>query len=255
MTEPLSPALVRQLRAIVGADHVITDPGRLFVYEDDGLSAYRVRPRAVVLPDTTDEVAEVVRTLHAAEIEIVPRGAGTGLSGGALPTPDGVIVGTARMNRILEIDPRDRIARVQPGAGDARLTDATRPHGLYYAPDPSSQSTCTLGGNVAENSGGPHCLKYGVTTRYVTGLTVVLAGGEVVELGGAGREAAEGLDLVGLFVGSEGCFGIACRGGRARARGDLRHDGGRGSGRDLHHRVGPHARSCRDRRQGHHPGG
>lgn len=209
MTEPLSPALVRQLRSIVGSDHVITDPDRLFVYESDGLSAYRVRPRAVVLPGTTDEVAEVVRTLHTAEIEIVPRGAGTGLSGGALPTPDGVIVGTARMNRILEIDPRDRIARIQPGVVNARLTDATRPHGLYYAPDPSSQSTCTLGGNVAENSGGPHCLKYGVTTRYVTGLTVVLAGGEVVELGGAGREAAEGLDLVGLFVGSEGCFGIA----------------------------------------------
>ncbi|MBT8487518.1 MAG: FAD-binding protein [Gemmatimonadetes bacterium] len=209
MTEPLPAALVRQLRSTVGDDHVITDPNRLLVYESDGLSAYRVRPRAVVLPASTEEVAEVVRVLHAAEIEIVPRGAGTGLSGGALPTPDGVVVGTARMNRVLEIDARDRIARVQPGVVNARLTDATRPHGLYYAPDPSSQSTCTLGGNVAENSGGPHCLKYGVTTRYVTGLTVVLAGGEVVRLGGAGREVADGLDLVGLFVGSEGCFGIA----------------------------------------------
>lgn len=209
MNESLPTALVRQLRSVVGVDHVITDPDRLFVYESDGLSAYRVRPRAVVLPATTEEVAEVVRLLHDAKIEIVPRGAGTGLSGGALPTPDGVIVGTARMNQILEIDVRDRIARVQPGVVNARLTDATRPHGLYYAPDPSSQSTCTLGGNVAENSGGPHCLKYGVTMRYVTGLTVVMAGGEVVRLGGAGREAAEGLDLVGLFVGSEGCFGIA----------------------------------------------
>ena len=209
MNEPLPSALERQLRSVVGADHVITDPDRLFVYESDGLSQYRVRPRAVVLPADTEELAEVVRIRHAAEIEIGPRGAGTGLSGGALPTPDGVIVGTARMNRILEIDPQDRLARVQPGVVNARLTDATRPYGLYYAPDPSSQSTCTLGGNVAENSGGPHCLKYGVTTRYVTGLTVVMAGGEVVRLGGAGREAAEGLDLVGLFVGSEGCFGIA----------------------------------------------
>ena len=113
------------------------------------------------------------------------------------------------MNRILDIDPVNRLARVQPGVVNARLTEAAHPHGLYYAPDPSSQSTCTLGGNVAENSGGPHCLKYGVTTRYVTGLTVVLAGGAVVRLGGAGRNASGGLDLVGLFVGSEGCFGIA----------------------------------------------
>jgi glycolate oxidase subunit GlcD len=113
------------------------------------------------------------------------------------------------MNRILEIDVENRLARVQPGVINARLTEATKPHGLYYAPDPSSQSTCTLGGNVAENSGGPHCLKYGVTQRYVTGLTVVMAGGRVVSLGGAGREAAGALDLVGLFVGSEGCFGIA----------------------------------------------
>lgn len=188
---------------------MITDADRLVAYESDGLTAYRVSPRAVVLPASTDEVSEVVRLLHEADVEIVPRGAGTGLSGGALPTPDGVIVGMARMNRILSIDEDDRIAVVQPGVINARLTEATRPFGLYYAPDPSSQSACTLGGNVAENSGGPHCLKYGVTARYVTGLTVVLAGGRVVRLGGAGRSAATGLDLVGLFVGSEGCFGIA----------------------------------------------
>ncbi len=209
MTRPLAPDVVRELESIVGASHVITDPDRLVAYESDGLTAYRVAPRAVVLPATTDEVASVVRLLHLEGIEIVPRGAGTGLSGGALPTPDGVIVGTARMNRVISIDPQDRLARVQPGVINARLTEATRPHGLYYAPDPSSQSTCTLGGNIAENSGGPHCLKYGVTSRYVTGLTVVLASGRVVELGGAGRAAAGGLDLVGLFVGSEGCFGIA----------------------------------------------
>ena len=207
--EPLPGAVVRELREIVGAQNVVTDPDRLMVYESDGLTAYRVSPRAVVLPASTEEVAAIVLLLHGAGIEIVPRGAGTGLSGGALPTPDGVVVGTARMNRILEIDPEDRIARVQPGVINARLTEAARPHRLYYAPDPSSQSTCTLGGNVAENSGGPHCLKYGVTSRYVTGLTVVRAGGEVIRLGGAGREESGGLDLVGLFVGSEGCFGIA----------------------------------------------
>jgi glycolate oxidase subunit GlcD len=209
MALPLTPAVVRSLGDIVGRERVITDPDRLLVYESDGLTAYRVLPRAVVLPSSTEEVAAVVRLLHGEGISVVPRGAGTGLSGGALPNSEGVVVGTARMNRILEIDPENRLARVQPGVINARLTEAAHPHGLYYAPDPSSQSTCTLGGNIAENSGGPHCLKYGVTTRYVTGLTVVLAGGRVVELGGAGRGAADGLDLVGLFVGSEGCFGIA----------------------------------------------
>ena len=209
MIRPLASDVVRGLDDIVGADHVITDPDRLLVYESDGLTAYRVLPRAVVLPGATEEVAAVVCLLHLEGIEIVPRGAGTGLSGGALPTPDGVVVGMARMNRILEIDTENRLARVQPGVVNAKLTEATQPFGLYYAPDPSSQSACTLGGNVAENSGGPHCLKYGVTTRYVTGLTVVLAGGKLVKLGGAGRGAAVGLDLVGLFVGSEGCFGIA----------------------------------------------
>jgi glycolate oxidase subunit GlcD len=209
MIRPLASDVVRGLDDIVGADHVITDPDRLLVYESDGLTAYRVLPRAVVLPGATEEVAAVVRLLHVEGVEIVPRGAGTGLSGGALPTPDGVVVGMARMNRILEIDTENRLARVQPGVVNAKLTEATQPFGLYYAPDPSSQSACTLGGNVAENSGGPHCLKYGVTTRYVTGLTVVLTGGKLVKLGGVGRGAVVGLDLVGLFVGSEGCFGIA----------------------------------------------
>lgn len=196
-----------RLRHIVGDDYVIVDPDRLVVYESDGLTAYREAPSAVVLPANTDEVQAVVRALSEAEQPFVPRGAGTGLSGGALATNHSVIVGTARMNRILEIDPDNRRVRVQPGVINARLTQATRPHGLYYAPDPSSQSTCTLGGNVAENSGGPHCLKYGVTTRYVTGLTVITPDGERLELGGLGRP--QDLDLVGLFVGSEGCFGIA----------------------------------------------
>jgi glycolate oxidase subunit GlcD len=209
MNPTLPSGVARRLAEIVGPAHVVTDPDRLVVYESDGLTAYRVLPLGVVLPASTDEVAEVVRVLHREGIAVVPRGAGTGLSGGALPTEGGVVVGTARMNRVLEIDPVNRLARVQPGLINARLTEAARPHGLYYAPDPSSQSTCTLGGNIAENSGGPHCLKYGVTTRYVTGLTVVLAGGRVIELGGAGRSSDGGLDLVGLFVGSEGCFGIA----------------------------------------------
>lgn len=209
MSDTLAPALARRLAEIVGPAHVVSDPDRLVVYESDGLTAYRVRPRAVVLPATTEEVAGVLRVLHGEGIAVVPRGAGTGLSGGALPTEGGVVVGSARMNRVLEIDPVNRLARVQPGLINARLTEATRAHGLYYAPDPSSQSTCTLGGNIAENSGGPHCLKYGVTTRYVTGLTVVLAGGRIIELGGVGRHTDGDLDLVGLFVGSEGCFGIA----------------------------------------------
>ena len=205
----LEPRIVRGLVDIVGRDHVVTDPNRLVVYESDGLTAYRVLPRAVVLPDSTEQTSAVVRLLHGEGIPVVPRGAGTGLSGGALPSPDGVVVGTARMNGILSIDVENRLARVQPGVINARLTEATRPYGLYYAPDPSSQSTCTLGGNVAENSGGPHCLKYGVTARYVTGLTVVLSGGRVLALGGAARSGDGALDLVGLFVGSEGCFGIA----------------------------------------------
>ena len=209
MTQTLTSRVADRLRAIVGDDQVITHPDRLVAYESDGLTAYRVVPRAVVLPETTDQVSEVLRVMHDEGIDVVPRGAGTGLSGGALPTPDGVIVGTARMNRILSINEQNRLARVQTGVVNARLTEATAPYGLYYAPDPASQSTCTLGGNVAENSGGPHCLKYGVTSRYVTGLTVVMADGEGVQLGGAGLEAVHGLDLVGLFVGSEGCFGIA----------------------------------------------
>lgn len=209
MTQTLTPTIADRLRAIVGQNHVITHPDRLVAYESDGLTAYRVVPRAVVLPETTEQVSRVLAVLHGEGIDVVPRGAGTGLSGGALPTPDGVIVGTARMNRILSIDEQDRLATVQPGVINARLTEATAPYGLYYAPDPASQSACTLGGNVAENSGGPHCLKYGVTSRYVTGLTVVLADGEVVRFGGAGTEAVPSLDLVGLFIGSEGCFGIA----------------------------------------------
>jgi glycolate oxidase subunit GlcD len=206
---PLSGSLEQKLRDIVGGDHLITDPERLLVYESDGLTAYRWLPRAVVLPASTAEAAAAVAVLSRAGIAITPRGAGTGLSGGALAPEGAVVLGTSRMTRILSLDPVSRVARVQAGVVNNRLSDAARPHGLYYAPDPSSQPVCTLGGNVAENAGGPHCLKYGVTSRYITGLTVVLADGEVVELGGAGSDPEGRYDLVGLFVGSEGCFGLA----------------------------------------------
>lgn len=204
----LEPLVVQRLRSVVGEDGVIVDPDRLLVYESDGLTQYRYAPAGVVLPRSTKEVSETLRILHEEEKNFVARGAGTGLSGGALPVGGAVVVGTARMNEILELDPPNRRARVQPGVINAHLTRATLPHGLIYAPDPSSQSACTLGGNVAENSGGPHCLKYGVTTRYVTGLTVVLPNGEVVVMGGMEYDD-DAPDLVGLFVGSEGCFGIA----------------------------------------------
>ncbi len=209
MTSPLPALLELKLREVVGADHLITDPNRLLVYESDGLTAHRWPPRAVVLPATTGEMAAVMKLFFDSGIPMVPRGAGTGLSGGALAAEGAVVVGTARMTRILSMDPVGRVARVQPGVVNARLSEAARPHGLYYAPDPSSQTACTIGGNVAENAGGPHCLKYGVTSRYITGLTVVLPHGEVVELGGAGRDPEAGYDLVGLFVGSEGCFAMA----------------------------------------------
>ncbi len=203
------PRLLPQLQYLVGKGNVITDPARLLVYESDGLTTYRWRPAAVVLPETTAELTAVVAAVHKAELPIVARGAGTGLSGGALAGDGVVVVATTRMNSILELDPVNRIARVQPGVVNADLGAAAARHGLLYAPDPSSQSACTIGGNVAENSGGPHCLKYGVTSRYVSGLTVVLERGGVVQLGGAGRDPEGALDLVGLFVGSEGCFGIA----------------------------------------------
>jgi glycolate oxidase subunit GlcD len=193
---------------MVGRDHVITEADRLLVYESDGLSAYRWPPRAVVLPATAGEASGVLRLLHAEGIPVVPRGAGTGLSGGALAPEGAVVVGTARMNRILAVDPPNRLARLQPGVLNTRLSDAARPFGLYYAPDPSSQAACTIGGNVAENSGGPHCLKYGVTSRYISGLTLAMVDGELVEIGGAGRDPEAGYDLVGLVVGSEGCFAM-----------------------------------------------
>jgi glycolate oxidase subunit GlcD len=211
-TPPLDATLLAALRREVGADAIITDPAALLVYESDGLTAHRATPRAVVLPHSTADVAAVVRLLSAAGIPFVARGAGTGLSGGALALEGAVVISLARMNRILELDPANRRAVVEPGVVNAALSRATSSYGLYYAPDPSSQSACTIGGNVAENAGGPHCLKYGVTSNHVTGLVVVLPDGEVVELGGLGEGGGGeqvGYDLVGFFVGSEGTLGIA----------------------------------------------
>lgn len=206
--DSIDAAVLDELRVLVGPQWVLTEPDRLLVYETDALTSLPSPPQAVVLPSTTWEVSRVFALLHREAIPVVPRGAGTGLSGGALAVAGGVVVGTSRMNRILEVDPENRRALMQCGVLNSSLSAAVAPFGLHYAPDPSSQTACTIGGNVAENSGGPHCLKYGVTSRYITGLRVVLPHGEVVWLGGQGREAP-GFDLVGLFVGSEGCFGLA----------------------------------------------
>ncbi len=200
----LSQSLTKDLRAVVGRDNVLTEPGELLPYESDALTAYRATPAAVVFVHSTEEIQAVVSRLHLALIPFVPRGAGTGLSGGAL-ADRAVVIELSRMNRILWIDEENRRARVQPGVINTRLNDAVAPYGLMYAPDPSSQTACTLGGNVAENAGGPHCLKYGVTSNHIVGLTIVAPGGAVFELPGA---EGPGYDLVGLFVGSEGTLGI-----------------------------------------------
>ena len=206
--EPLPEALVSELAGIVGPEGVITKPGALLVYEADGLVAYRVRPRAVLSPRDTAETSALLKLLWREGIPFVPRGSGTGLSGGALALEGAVLLSTARMDRILSIDPANRRARVQPGVVNVMLSSEVAPRGLYYAPDPSSQTVCTIGGNVAENAGGPHCLKHGVTLNHILGAKVVLSDGEVVELGPRNGEDT-GFDLLGLFVGSEGTFGVA----------------------------------------------
>jgi glycolate oxidase len=194
------------LREIV-PDGVISEERELKPYESDGLTAYRQPPLLVVLPKTTEQVSQVLAWCHKEGINVVPRGAGTSLSGGALPLADGVLLGLARMNQVLEIDYIDRVAIVQPGVTNLAITQAVAGEGFYYAPDPSSQIACTIGGNVAENSGGVHCLKYGLTTNNVLGVEMVLADGEIIRLGGRHLEPA-GLDLLGLVVGSEGLLGV-----------------------------------------------
>ena len=203
-----SPAFDR-FAAIVGAKNVVGSPAELRTYECDGLLGYRVRPELVVLPGTTEEVAACVVLARELGMPVVPRGAGTGLSGGALPSEGCVVIGLARMKKILEVDLANRVARVQPGVINLDITRALQADGWYYAPDPSSQSVCTIGGNVAENSGGAHCLKYGFTVNHVLGLTLVTPDGAVVALGSqAGEPDVLGYDLTGVVVGSEGMTGI-----------------------------------------------
>jgi glycolate oxidase len=203
----LDRALLARLRDAVGDDGMITSPAAVQTYACDGLTGRRVSPAAVVLPLSTDEVAEVVRACLEAHVPFVARGAGTGLSGGALPVADGVVIGLSRMRSILDIDLENHQVTVQPGVTNLDVSKAVRPLGYFYAPDPSSQQVCTIGGNVAENSGGAHCLKYGFTTHHVLGATFVSAGGRIARLGGRVRDSA-GYDLLGMVIGSEGTLGI-----------------------------------------------
>ncbi|MEO8606205.1 MAG: FAD-linked oxidase C-terminal domain-containing protein [bacterium] len=206
----LAPQLLAALGDLVGADALITRPGETRVYECDGWTLEKRVPDVVVLPRTPAEVAAVVRLLHQHRVAFVPRGAGTGLSGGALPLDAPVMICTSRLNRIVEIDLANRRAVVEAGVVNLAVSRAVAADRLFYAPDPSSQSACTIGGNVAENSGGPHTLKYGVTTNHVLGLELVLPDGEVVELGGA-VEDVPGYDLRGLVIGAEGTMGLVTR--------------------------------------------
>jgi glycolate oxidase len=201
-------ALIQALTKIVGKDGVVVSAPERAVYECDGLASYRQLPGLVVLPRSTEEVAAIVTLCDREGITFVARGSGTGLSGGALPTENCLLIVTTRMNRILSVDLENQQVVVQPGVINAWVTQAVSPQGYYYAPDPSSQSICSIGGNIAENSGGVHCLKYGVTTNHVLGMTVVLPNGDVVVLGGPVAEMP-GYDLTGLLVGSEGTLGIA----------------------------------------------
>ena len=199
---------IKQFEAIVGKDGVVRRKEELLTYECDGLASYRQRPAVVVLPRTTEQIAAAVKICHDNDIPWVARGAGTGLSGGALPVEDCVLIVTARMKQILDIDLDNHTITVQPGIINNWVTQAVSGAGFYYAPDPSSQIICSIGGNVAENSGGVHCLKYGVTTNHVLGLKLVIPDGSIIDVGGTIRETP-GYDLTGLFVGSEGTLGIA----------------------------------------------
>jgi glycolate oxidase len=202
--------IFKELRAIVGERGLITSPEELHTYECDALANFRVMPRGVLLPDSTEQVQAILRVCHRERIPFVARGSGTGLSGGALPVENGVVISLTRMNRILEVDlPNARVV-AEPGVFNLDITSRVLPQNYFYAPDPSSQAVCSLGGNVAENSGGAHCLKYGFTSTHVLGLEVVLPDGNIVHLGGKTLDAP-GYDLAGVFVGSEGTLGIATK--------------------------------------------
>jgi len=199
--------LVAALQAIVPGEGVITDDLELSVYESDGLTAYRQRPLAAVLPETVEQVSLVLRTCAEFGCKVVPRGSGTSLSGGSLPVADGIVLGLGKFNKVLEIDYDNRCVVVQPGVTNLGITNAVSSEGFYYAPDPSSQIACSIGGNVAENAGGVHCLKYGLTANNLLGVELVLMNGEVMRLGGKHLDA-EGYDLLGILTGSEGLLGV-----------------------------------------------
>ena len=201
------PEIVARLRAVLAADAVIAEPVELRAYECDALTAYRCPPLAVVLPASTAEVVEVMRICHAEGVKVIPRGAGTSLAGGSLPTADSVVLGVARLTQVLETDYTNRVVRVQTGRTNLSVTGAVEADDFFYAPDPSSQLACAIAGNIAMNSGGAHCLKYGVTTNNLLGVTMVLMDGTVIELGGAHLDAP-GLDLLGVVCGSEGQLGV-----------------------------------------------
>ena len=213
MPEPDRSVIARRreladgLRAIVPGEGVIADDDELRAYESDGLTAYRTVPMIVVLPSTTERVSRVLRYCHDHGVKVVPRGAGTSLSGGALPLADGILLGLGKFNRVLEIDYDNRCVRAQPGVTNLGITNAVQHRGFYYAPDPSSQIACTIGGNVAENAGGVHCLKYGLTTNNVLGVELVLMNGDVLRIGGKHLDA-DGYDLLGVLNGSEGLLGV-----------------------------------------------
>src|SRR5580704_11516817 len=202
--------ILDELRAIVDSRGLISSPEELHTYECDGLTNFRVMPRAVLLPISSDQVQAIVRVCHREKIPFVARGSGTGLSGGALPVENGIVISLARMNRILEVDFPNARAVVEPGVINLDVTARILHNEYFYAPDPSSQSICSIGGNVAENSGGAHCLKYGFTTTHVLGLEVVLPDATLVHLGGKTLDTP-GYDLLGVFVGSEGTLGIATK--------------------------------------------
>ena len=201
------PELISELRHFLPPEHVIADQASLRAYECDGLTAYKQKPMLVALPETTQQVSQILRVCSDLGIKIVPRGAGTSLSGGALPVADGVMIGLAKFNQILEIDYHNRCAVVQSGVTNLAISEAVRSHDFYYAPDPSSQIACTIGGNVAENSGGVHCLKYGLTTHNILGLECVIPDGRVIRLGGKALDSA-GYDLIGVLTGSEGLLAV-----------------------------------------------
>jgi glycolate oxidase len=206
----MDASILNQFRSIVGDRGLISSAEELHTYESDGLTNFRVLPRAVLLPDSTEQVQAIVRICHSHRIPFVARGSGTGLSGGALPVANGIVISLARMNRILEVDFPNARAVVEPGVINLDVTARVSPQDYFYAPDPSSQSICSIGGNVAENSGGAHCLKYGFTTTHVLGLEVVLPDGSLVHFGSKTLDAP-GYDLAGVFVGSEGTLGIATK--------------------------------------------